>query len=242
MLKYRDSIGEGAHNEEGGVNSEEEEDGSQSEDKPMTLRLLVLFWEWESRKAKIEHEYAVAGWSVSVMPQVRADVSARMTGKHRDIIEEVITKLHFPPCPNKKKGIVGKTIGEIIHIYWQEFKHFQNKPGPFSKEFRWLTSDAREGRSHTWHEMYSLHHTMVFGFVACRLSSKVLGIGAAERSWGDVKHIKSGKRSHLGAESTEKRAVLYTTVRINEARMKREAMEKVDAPWENAMFGDDDIK
>ena len=90
--------------------------------------------------------------------------------------------------------------------------------------------------------MHSLHHTMVFGFVACRLLSKVLGIGAAERSWGDVKHIKLGKRSHLGVESTEKRAVLYTTARINESRIKQEAMKKNDAPWENAMFGDDDIK
>ena len=37
-------------------------------------------------------------------------------------------------------------------------------------------------------------HTKVIGFVACRLTSKVLGIFAAECSLGDVKKIKSGKR------------------------------------------------
>ena len=35
--------------------------------------------------------------------------------------------------------------------------------------------------------------TKVLGFVACRVTSKVLGIGAAESSWGDVKTIKYGK-------------------------------------------------
>ena len=37
MLKYRDSIGEGANSEEEDAISEEEDGGSQSEDKPMTL-------------------------------------------------------------------------------------------------------------------------------------------------------------------------------------------------------------
>ena len=38
-----------------------------------------------------------------------------------------------------------------------------------------------------------LPFTKVLGFVAYRVTSKVLGIGAAERSWGDAKTIKSGK-------------------------------------------------
>ena len=41
-----------------------------------------------------------------------------------------------------------------------------------------------------WHQEYSLPFTKVLVFVACIVTSKVLGIGAAERSWGDVKTIK----------------------------------------------------
>ena len=33
---------------------------------------------------------------------------------------------------------------------------------------------------------------------AMTLGGNVLGISMCERSWGDVKHIKGGKRSHLG--------------------------------------------
>ena len=57
-----------------------------------------------------------------------------------------------------------------------------------------------------------------------------------------MKHIKGGKRSHLGAESTETRAVLHTTAKINEARIKRNIMENIDTVGDNAMFGDDDMK
>ena len=32
----------------------------------------------------------------------------------------------------------------------------------------------------------------VLGFVACRVTSKILGIGSTKRSWGDVKTIKPG--------------------------------------------------
>ena len=74
------------------------------------------------------------------------------------------------------------------------------------------------------------------------MTSKVCGIGAAERAWGDLKDIKSGKHSNLSGETVEKRAVLYTSARINDARIKWEEMEKIDTVGPNAMFEDDDLK
>ena len=100
----------------------------------------------------------------------------------------------------------------------------------------------RAAKSHLWHEKYSLPYTNVLGFVACRTTSKNLGIGAAKRSWGDVKEIKSVKRSRLGTKSVEIRAILYTAGRAGESKMKRVEMEKIDAAHGCAMFGDDDIK
>ena len=52
----------------------------------------------------------------------------------------------------------------------------------------------------------------------------------------------SGNRSHISAASVEKRAILYTTARVNEARIQRKLMEKIDAEGPNTMFGDDDLK
>ena len=65
-------------------------------------------------------------------------------------------------------------------------------------------------------------------------------IGACERSWGDVKEIKSGKRSKLGCESTEKHAIIYTTAQVEEARLKRAARE--EGRVEEIAFKDQDLE
>jgi hypothetical protein len=75
----------------------------------------------------------------------------------------------------------------------------------------------------------------------CRVTSKLCGIGPAERSWGEVKQIKDGKRSHLSGASTEKRTILFVSSKISHARTLCDRMEKLDATGHNAMFGDDDI-
>ena len=54
----------------------------------------------------------------------------------------------------------------------------------------------------------SLPFTKVLGFVVCRVTSNFLGIGASERSWGDVKTIKSGKDLPL-AVMYQKNRVLF---------------------------------
>ena len=47
--------------------------------------------------------------------------------------------------------------------------------------------------------------TKVLWSVACRVTSKkaITSIGMCERNWGDVREIKSGKRSALPSESEE---------------------------------------
>ena len=56
-----------------------------------------------TKVTKLEHEYSIAGWDLSVMPAVQDNVVERMTGVHHDAIKCVVTKLHEPPCPNKIK-------------------------------------------------------------------------------------------------------------------------------------------
>ena len=50
-------------------------------------------------------------------------------------------------------------------------------------------------------------------------TSKVLGIGAAELSWGDVKTIKYGKRSAISIDVSEKHSIVYTYTCIESARI-----------------------
>ena len=65
-------------------------------------------------------------------------------------------------------------------IFWTEYTDFDNKNVSCDgDEFIWKIKDIRYGNSHFWHQKYSLPCTKVLGFVACVVTSKVLGIGAA---------------------------------------------------------------
>lgn len=66
-----------------------------------------------------------------------------------------------------------------------------------------------EGKSHFWHKKNTLRFTEVLGKLACRVCSKILGIGSAERAWGDVKHLKTNKRSHLSAKKVKMQATIF---------------------------------
>ena len=96
-----------------------------------------------------------------------------------------------------------------LDIFWTEYTEFDNKIGSFDEyEFIWKSKDISDGNSHFWHQKYSLPFTKVLGFVACRVTSKVLVISAAELSWGDVKTIKSGKRSAFSSDVSEKHSIV----------------------------------
>merc|ERR1712032_126667 len=77
----------------------------------------------------------------------------------------------------------------------------------------------------------------VLGRVACKVTSKRLGIGSAERAWKDVKHIKSGQSSHMKANRIEKQSVIYTTACVEESRLKQKGRKMKPLIW-----GEDDEK
>ena len=196
---------------------------------------------WTARKGKLEHDWAILGWVLSVDPEVRVDVRERITGDHRDAVERLIVKLHTHPSPKPNRESQGMGDDKLIRTFWNEYKDFDMKRGKFDQPKWWNSPDCRGGRSYAWHEMLPLPRTVVLGFMGCRGTSKNLGQGTAEQSWGDVKEIKSGKRSNLEDKSTEMRGIVYTTARVKQARIKQLAMEKVDASGGDAMFGDHDL-
>ena len=195
---------------------------------------------WDRRREKLEHDYAKVGWTLSVYPEVRDDARESLRGDDRKAVQRVVEKLHCAPLANLE--VIDMDMSEIVDTFWDEYSNFDKRRGDFVDVVKYATEDVRAGHSHKWHEKYSLPYTKVLGYVACRVCSKLAGIGAAERSWGDVKHIKSGKRSHISAASIEKRAILYTSARVTESRIRNSHMEKVTATGPNALFGDDDMK
>ena len=96
-------------------------------------------------------------------------------------------------------------------IFWTEYADFDTNIGSFdADEFIWKSKDTREGNINLWHQNYSLPCTKVLGFVACRVTSKVLGIVTEERSWGDVNTNKYGKVSDIISDVSEKQSIVYT--------------------------------
>ena len=80
-----------------------------------------------------------------------------------------------------------------LDIFWTVCTAFYNKISSFdTEEFIWRIKDIRDGNNHLWYTKYSLSCTEVLPFVACRVISKILVIGVAERSCGDVETTKSG--------------------------------------------------
>ena len=92
-------------------------------------------------------------------------------------------------------GISDDEMNDTIDNLWSEYQSFNNKNGPFGGEyFIWSSKNILQGNSHIWYQKYFLHCTKVLVFLECRVTSKIIGMGAAERYWGDVKTNKSGNR------------------------------------------------
>ena len=72
-----------------------------------------------------------------------------------------------------------------------------------------------------WHQKYSLPCTTFLGFVEYIVTSNVLDICAADRSWGDLKTIKSGERSAIRSDVSEKQSIVYISACIESAIMKQ---------------------
>ena len=67
-------------------------------------------------------------------------------------------------------------------------------------------------------------------------------MGPCERNWGGVKGIKTGNKVRICGESINKWAIIYTSALVNEAKIRKEAKERIDAKGSSMMFSDDDMK
>ena len=100
---------------------------------------------------------------------------------------------------------------DTIDTFWIKYDNLNLNNYPFGSDmFIWSSKDIRDGNINMCHQKYSLPCTKVLGFVSCRVTSKIPGMGSAEHSWGDVKKIKSGKISDLYSDILYKQSIVYT--------------------------------
>ena len=106
-------------------------------------------WAWENRKPKLQHEYAMAGFALSVATDVwNHAAQPNMLGTEvRKAIKMVVLKLHQGPNPNKATWMM-KDDDEIVDRFWTEFADFRNRRGVFGNPERWKGSHVCPGFSH----------------------------------------------------------------------------------------------
>jgi hypothetical protein len=135
-------------------------------------------------------------------------------------------------------------MGAKINTFWSEFEDFQSISGNTYAGREYIFKghkDILEGRVFIWHKKETLRYTKEFGKFACRVTSKILGIGSAERSWGDVKHLKTNKRSHLSGERVKKQATIYGASCIEQAWLLRSKESEDVTTTPIKYFRDDDF-
>jgi hypothetical protein len=193
---------------------------------------ILLFW--NQRRQKLITPLALAGWYCSPHADIRADVVAHEMGANRLEVEVVIAKMYYP--------ILDAELGHLIETFWREFDDFQTRRGPsYSRAWIWESDEIKKGNCHLWHKLYSVPFTKVFGKVACRACSKPLGCGLAERNWGALKHLKTGKRSHLSGEKAQMQATVFGAACMERSRVIKAGEESngvvVESRWTDEDIG-----
>ena len=174
---------------------------------------------WHKRQLHINTDFAVTGLMLCVIPHIRKDAKYNSDRNHRKHVNNVIKTLFY--------GSSEEETNVTLDVFWTEYNAFDNKVGSYDDdEFIWKSKYISDGNSHLWHQKYPLTCNKVLGSVACRFTSKVLVIVAAERSWGDVKTIKYGKRSAIISDVSEKQIIVYTCACIESAIIEQYQSDK----------------
>jgi hypothetical protein len=192
---------------------------------------------WKKRREKLVTDFAIAGWLLSPIPEVYEDSRLNMTGEHRDAVDRLLKKMMGAGLADDSDELAA-----IMYTFWSEFEQFKTKSGHFAKSYIWnpRNTDIVNGRSHFWHRTNSFFHTEVLGKFACRVCSKIVGMGSAERNWGDVKHLKSDKRAHMSAAAVQKQATIFGASCMADAALERKKAQKVNTEpykfWDETDF------
>jgi hypothetical protein len=217
------------------LSDDDDNESSNKNDEDGGLGLRVQR-RWKHRRSNLVSDFCIAGWMLCPIAEVREDAKKHI-GEDRNTMERLLKKLYAPD-----KEAASDEVANLLNRFWEEFEHFQNKTGPYaSRPHIWHpnNADITNGHSHIWHKKNSLPYTTILGKLACRVCSKIVGMGSAERAWGDVKHLKTDKRCSLRIEALKKQSTIFGASCMEAARIdrQRKTQENTGLPYK---FWDDD--
>lgn len=208
---------------ESGDEAGTEDDEEESEDATVSLGSKVQSI-WIKRRTALATDFSIAGWMLSPIPEVFEDSKHHALGAERNAVERLLKKMY-----TAEFAADSNEVANLLNTFWNEYEDFKGKSGPFDdRPHIWVPSngDLMKGHSHFWHKKNSIPYTKVLGKFACRVCSKIVGMGSAERNWGDVKHLKTDKRSHLSSEAAKKQATIFGASCMEDARLQRKIADE----------------
>jgi hypothetical protein len=116
----------------------------------------------------------------------------------------------------KAKGLDDAAIVPQLAVLAVEIQHFQRRTGPFVEVPKiWVSPLLQEGKIAEWHATHVIKITEVLGFLGARTTGKLLGIGSAERNWGEYKRANNKFRP-MDAETAEKQTLIFGAAHMSD--------------------------
>lgn len=153
---------------------------------------------WKLRYMQLKSDYAICGWLLSVKQNVFEDAKL-YTVSDENALRRVATKL-YSHC--------WSTV-DIVNKVMDQFLLFRNREGCFSNPAWWSSLVALKGESHLFHGQLTIEKAPELAYVACKVTSKLLGIGNCERQWDQTKFCCNGKRALISSDRLKKQATMY---------------------------------
>jgi hypothetical protein len=191
---------------------------------------------WLRRRSKLVHDYALVGFLLSPNERIMARAKDLYANSciFGDAVERLIGKLLVPSCfvgDDRKRSLAG-----LVDKFWDEHVSFLTRTGVLGGELMWMSAKGDQVQAHRWHQKYTLPRTKALGRLACLVTSKILGIGTAERNWKQYKKIKSGERTNLHPEAAKKITCIYGAYQQTKARKRMSKLSVAGKLWSDDDF------
>ena len=93
------------------------------------------------------HDYSMAAWLLSPVPEIRQDVADNLTNEEHMAVDRLLPKL-FLSHEDTEEDVEIKTV-ELLNIFWDEYELFKSKHGVFSsRPHMWSSSDIHNNMTH----------------------------------------------------------------------------------------------
>jgi hypothetical protein len=200
------------------------EEAKEMDDDDYKLKVSDLMVKRFVDRTNIKNQdWMKAGWFLSPVKEIQEDCRKNSDGLDRLQVDALLAKL-FKENPSfwEHPQFKNKEWNMLLIEFWDQWEDFNTRKGLyFGRDYVWESTDISEGRPHIFHKKFVLPFAPILGMLGVRVCSKILGIGAAERCWGSVKHLKNDKRAHLSGDKVKKQATIFGATCIERAQLKK---------------------